>query len=103
MDNDLKEKIKHTTFFHADMAAFYVSLFPQLDMTGVEEDEFLGQIDEDTIFDDYCKVLIEKYGEDDLNHILNTLDEFFENATVAFEVVPAELDSWLASRTNSIH
>ena len=64
---------------------------------------YFKDIKDAPLFDEYCRMLIEKYGEDDLNHIINTMDEFFENCSAAFEVVPAELDSWLAKRSNRVH
>jgi hypothetical protein len=92
----LKEQIEYITFFRQDIGAFYVSFFPQLDMSTEEQNEFLDQINEGKLFDEYYSLLVEAYGgEENLQKVVFVMNTFYDSCAQAFEVVPKELDRWL--------
>jgi len=95
----VREQLEWIVFFHEDVRAFYVAMFPQLDTTEEQEEEFLNQLNEEELFDKFYYRMAEAYGgEENLGKVIKGLNAFWDVCADSFEVVPNELDEWLHER-----
>jgi hypothetical protein len=100
----LKEQILHMTGINEDIIPFYTAIFPQLDMTEDEQEEFLDNIRKSEIFEAFYDSLVLSYGgEAGLQEAVNYLNRFYDFQAEAFGVVPKALNDFLTTARAIVH
>lgn len=99
----LRDKIKHLSMFMENLSPFYAALFPQLDMTEGEIGEFLGELDEEALFEEFFQELVVAYeDEENLEKVADLVSGFIYAEDEGFLVAPKLLDEFLHKKDTKV-